>query len=90
MSENLRSATLNFNETDLKKLEILKSRFGYRKNIEMIRYLMTEAIERMLEEPMFQKGSETELIDEANAAICKNPMHQSQAQKVPNIVNAYA
>ena len=96
MSENLRSVSVSLNEMDLKKLDILKSRFGYKKNIEMIRYLMTDAIEKIISEPMFQKENE-DLIEEADAAIngpnerCTNPMHHHpppQEEKVPPIISA--
>lgn len=41
-------AILTLDEKDVLKLNILKKRFGYSKNIELIRYLLTVEVEKMM------------------------------------------
>jgi hypothetical protein len=61
---------IKLNSKDMDKLKVLKNRFGYSKNPEMIRYLINVVIE-----DMFEKDTEKIMIKERfNAPIPKNPL----------------
>lgn len=54
---------------DMKKLKVLKNRFGYSKNPEIIRYLINIVIE-----DMFEKDTEKILMKQRLHPIPKNPL----------------
>lgn len=90
MSDGIKSVTITFNETDLKKLEVLKNRFGYKKNVDIVRYLMTVAIEKILDEPIYKRFNE-DMEREYENEHDGQTQRQTKKEKVPipGVVSAY-
>lgn len=63
-------SSVTLDELDIRKLEILKKRYGYSKNVEMIRYLLTCEVEKV-----FDKMDEQEKVEKLGKAENKIKEH---------------
>jgi len=79
--------TINLNEIDVQKIKFLKNRLGYKKNIDLVRYLVTVEVERILQDPGIKRQ-----IFHAMEREYREELEKTQREKVavPNVVNAYS
>lgn len=78
------SVTIKFNEIDAQKMDFLRKRLGYKKNVELLRYLMTTETERVLTEP----GVKHQIIRALEREYMEEQNKEKQKMTVPNVLSA--